>query len=356
MPLYDEFDDPQQEGTFSRMLNMFNRGPIAARKPFFALAVVGGLAVLFGVVLYVSYPRGGAQQADENVPIIRADATPVKAAPDSQGGMEIPNRESTVFNTMRGQGPDSKVESLLPQTEQPIDRSKVFAGVRTDTIDAKPVDLTESASQMASAAPASGQQAAETQDSGQDEKGAPAPAESVQVGGAAGFAPQPVPSGSAATPASVAEESTTVTPQGSVATRLPNTAMHTDTQPAAAASAPVPESAKAEAATGESGVTVSEPVKAAALAAPKGLTATAKGNSYVQLASITNRGAASASWQNLQKKYPQLAGEKYRVQAATVKGQTFYRVQAGPLSADKAKAVCKSVNAKKAGACLVVSG
>jgi hypothetical protein len=190
-----------------------------------------------------------------------------------------------------------------------------------ETTDKAPADLTETA-------PAAGQQAAETQTAEQDENGAPAATQSVQVGEAPGFAPQPAPSTqAAATPSAVAADSVAVTPHGSAVTTPPETAMHTDTQPHAKAP-------------------VKAPVK----------TAIAKGNAYVQLAAIRDKAAASASWKNLQKLYPQLAGEKYRVESANVKGTTYYRVQAGPFSAERAKAVCKSVNAKKAGACLVVSG
>jgi hypothetical protein len=255
------------------------------------------------------------------VPIIRADASPVKTAPDTQGGMVIPNRESTVFNPIRGQQPDTKVENLLAQTEQPVDRDKVFAGVKTDAIAAKTARISPTSSsapeaqtvaaaaaQMATESPAAGQQAMDTSETGTMDTTGIAATDAPAVTATEAVAPAPAP-------------------------------------------APAPVAATKQ--------TVQKPVKVASIPAKmtaKHVKPHAAGHSYAQLASLSDKGAASASWKRLQKKYPQLSGTHYRVEHALVKGKTYYRLQAGPLSAHDAKDLCHAVNAKKAGACLVVGG
>ncbi|HEY8191231.1 MAG TPA: SPOR domain-containing protein, partial [Alphaproteobacteria bacterium] len=105
-----------------------------------------------------------SKDAAENSPVlvIRADTAPYKAAPEDPGGMEIPYRDSTVFETLRSadadDGEKSKVESLLPPPEQPIERAQMFAGLKTEPIEedaeAEPDIGPTTPDKKASAAPA----------------------------------------------------------------------------------------------------------------------------------------------------------------------------------------------------------
>lgn len=133
---YDEFDDPSFSSgieKISRAMDM--RRPVKGRGRFIALAILIVLAAVFAGVVSYSYPREAAKQELKAVPVIRAAAGPVKVAPNDPGGMEIANRDSTVFDTLRaGAGADRRVESLLSGNgdEQPMDRGELFAGLKTE--------------------------------------------------------------------------------------------------------------------------------------------------------------------------------------------------------------------------------
>ncbi len=93
---------------------------------------------------------------------------------------------------------------------------------------------------------------------------------------------------------------------------------------------------------------------AAGVATPS--TGNAYGVYYVQLASITDASRAPAEWVKIQKQYGVLTNSSYRVENANVKGRTYYRIQAGPMSRIRANDVCDALKrAQKPGGCLVVS-
>jgi hypothetical protein len=330
MSKYDEFDEPNSS-VLARMASLFERRrPIEPRKPTFALSVVGALVVLLGTVLWMSYPRG-PHGLNGEVPIIRADATPVKVAPDSQGGMDIPFRESTVFDSMRGETPDGKVENLLPQMERPVDRNQVFAALKTAPAQGAaanaPMDLT---AKIANIEPA------------ENASTAPAPTKTIQVGGATGFAPAATPS----SPTNSGAPAKTDAP--AVATEPPVDETQGSTNGAVATATPTPKPAALTPAAKNAGAPV---------AVKKPVASNVKtGGDYIQLAAIKDRASAPAVWSGLQKRFPsQLGSQSYRIGQAVVKGNHFFRVQAGPMSGDAAHAACKSINSTKPGACLVVS-
>ncbi len=337
MPRYDEFDDTSEQGAFTRMMSAFDRrGDVRPRKPFLAAAIVGGLVLLLAGILWVSYPRGG-DDAVEEVPVIQADAGPVKAEPDQQGGMDIPYRESTVFDSMRGQDDgDRKVENLLPPAEQPVNRADVFAGLKNGVEDQQTeaaADITESTAEPAAPAPVAEAAPVET----------PAPVSEAPA------AEAPPPLAQADTSAEDATANTVSrSDEAAPEPATPNqTAEAMETSEKAAA--PVVAAAPPEP------VSV-EPASGGNAATEKAVKPSAGGSHYVQLASIKDRGAAAASWKGLQKQFPsQLSALEYRVQEASVKGATFYRVQAGPLAEGEARSVCKAIGAKKPGACIVVT-
>ncbi len=335
MPRYDEFDDTSEQGAFTRMMSAFDRrGDVRPRKPFLAFAIVGGLILLLAGILWVSYPRGG-DDAVEEVPVIQADAGPVKAEPDQQGGMDIPYRESTVFDSMRGQD-DRKVENLLPPEEQPVDRNQVFAGLKNGVEDQQTeaaADITESSAeppaQTAEAAPQPAAPA-ETPSSSHPQE------TQAQAEPPAPVTPETLAAAPAPEPAAAPEAPAAATPVVSAAPAAPVVAA----EPEAAPAATVEPASGGEAAKQDAQEAAS-------------VKSTSGGSHYVQLASIKDRGAAATSWKGLQKKFPsQLSGLEYRVQEANVKGSTYYRVQAGPLSQADARSVCRAIGA---GACIVVT-
>ncbi len=88
------------------------------------LFVLLGLLVailLFGGVLYLAYQQGMREGARNAPPLIEADGSPVKVAPDDPGGMEIPNTDKLIYDRMNGEDPaEPGVEQLLPRAEEPM--------------------------------------------------------------------------------------------------------------------------------------------------------------------------------------------------------------------------------------------
>ncbi len=88
------------------------------------LFVLFGLIVavlLFGGVLYLAYQQGMREGARNAPPVIEADQSPVKVAPDDPGGMEIPNTDKLIYDRMNGEDPaEPGVEQLLPRAEEPM--------------------------------------------------------------------------------------------------------------------------------------------------------------------------------------------------------------------------------------------
>lgn len=261
----DEFDDendPRFKAVAANLLAALDiRDRIGARSPLFAAAMLAvTLSVLVGVLWY-SYPKEAAEQELRAVAIVRADAGPIKMIPGDPGGMDIPHRDSTVFDTLRAADEKSggdRIENLLPEPEKPMPRTEMFAGLKTDLEISSPSVL-------------------------------PAPAAKSEK--------QEIKK----------EEST--------------------------------EASKIEPAAG----TPKKEIKK-------------EGGYYIQLGSLKSRAEAEKTWKASQSAFPdQLGGLDLRVQEASVGAKgTFYRVQGGPVDQASARSICKAVEAKKPGGCLVV--
>ncbi|WP_336080817.1 SPOR domain-containing protein [Thalassospira sp. CH_XMU1448-2] len=73
---------------------------------FFGLAVViGGL----GGAGYWFYNQGQPIQDDGKLPILLPDPAPIKLRPDDPGGMEVPHRNTTVYDQLNDVDPDANV-------------------------------------------------------------------------------------------------------------------------------------------------------------------------------------------------------------------------------------------------------
>ena len=114
------------------------RNEAAKRGPLYAGGAAFVLLVVLGAVIWASYPRHGTASDPNAVPLIRADATPYRTKPDDPGGMNIPYRDSTVFNALHGDdgAAADKVENLMPQPEQPLPREKMIPGFKADAASA----------------------------------------------------------------------------------------------------------------------------------------------------------------------------------------------------------------------------
>ncbi len=288
------------------------------------LVITAGLLLTggaFAALIVSAYPDAAGNNG--NAPIVQADGRPYKSEPMEVGGMDIPNRDSTIFDTMRtaenGEGA-GRVENLLdPSSDEEASSEEVAQAP------AEPEDITLSAQ-----APEQTTQSASAQ---------PAPAETAQAQPKAVEVKPPetvhVPGSSPETLAFVRsvlddEAAEPATPQA--------TPLQREQRPTASASTET-ELAKVAPASGAAKTTASAIV----------------GNYFVQLSSIREESIAPKEWAKLQNTYPSLQGMKYRVQEANLGERgIYYRIQAGPFSKEEASSICGKIEAQKSGGCLVV--
>jgi hypothetical protein len=289
----DEFDD---DDTFlDAILRQKGRTghPGSLRR---VLAVTAGLAVLgvLGAVLWSTVSDDPAV-SNQAVPIIRADANPYKVVPDEPGGMAVPNKDSTIFETLKGQQQKSdqaRLENLFEDAEKPVRKDEVFAASEAVTPAEPPPAAKEVVSKMPKM-PTVTYESAEASDA--------TPPVNLRP-------PQP-----------------------------------TDVAPVAAAPAPATKPKE-------------EPAEEIAAAAPKAaaIQPAAGGNFYVQMAAVKSESDARKQWPAYQAKYNQLSDLQLRVQQADLGAKgIYYRIQGGPLTEADARKVCSSINAQKSGSCVV---
>jgi len=298
----DEFDDPEGfQSAFGKIAEAMEQGHSGLRRRGPLLGILTASVALFILfaVFWSTYPRG-EDAANGPVPTIRADATPYKATPDNPGGMDIPYRDSTVFEALRTRSDKEggKIESLLPPAEQPIPKEQMFAGLKTEPIEDK-----------VAAQPT------------------PSTTEADDVVADKALNSGPVKS------SATSEQQGTILPVKDAPTVLGAAEVVTKTEPAAGTpKAPVTE-------------------KPAAVKAPKA------GTYYIQLGSVKDRAAATVEWKKLQKQFPdQLGSLTLRVQEASLGAKgTFYRIQGGSVAQAAGKEICSAIAAKRSGGCIVVA-
>ncbi len=309
----DEFGGPDAANALGSIMNALDlRAKFEARKPVYATGIVVALVAVLGSVIWYSYPKESAQREVMNTPIVRADAGDYRTAPAEPGGMPVPYRESTVFNTLRAEeGTQSaKVENLLPQAEQPVSRQELFAGLKID----EPAETAPGVTSEGEAGTAVTTTAPETV--------AQAEAPVATTTAAATTATAPAVTETAQAP---------VTPEKPEAVK----------EAVKTVDAKAAEAAKTEPAAGVQ--KIDDKPKASA------------GGFYVQMGSVKERSGADGEWKKLQKSFSALSPLGMRVQEADLgaKGK-FFRIQGGPVTEAQAKSICDSVKAQKPGGCLVV--
>jgi len=334
----DEFDDPKTKGAIAGIFKaMDKREKLEKRGPVFTILPLSLMVIVLGGVLWYSYPKEAAKQDDAATPVIRADGSEYKVEPTDPGGMDIPYRESTVFDTLRSKNEagDKQVENLLPESEAPMDRKELFAGLKTDVPSVTTPTGTETKPDLA------------VEDITTEPKAVVTPT------------PAPVVEDTTATPPAMPAQAVKV-PEPAVkkeeikAEETAAPAVDPALDPAAETAMtppPVPESVMPVAPVPPAPAPV-----ATAPVAPAPVVAPATGGSYVQLGSVKSRPDAEGLWKKLQAASPaQLGSLAVRIQEATIADKgTFYRIQGGPVDEAQAKSICQTLNAQKAGSCLVV--
>lgn len=328
------------------------------------LSTLGVLAAggVFAFALYSFYPSGDDQEA--NVPVIKADAEPIRIEPVDVGGMDIPFRDSTVYDSMRradaGQG--RNVENLLAPSsqdglEEPMSQEEVVAAVEKQVSELEQAEekVTEVQEDVNQSATETKQEIAEAKTEMEEvkEQVASADVTGVEKTQIKNILENDV------------EAETETKAEADVTTSTDTNAGEEEASPETLAfvrsvldkkdankllSAPSTSSATTQAAAKTESSTPDAIEPAAGV---EGDVVTS-GSSFVQLASITDRARADAEWSKLKEQFAAIPGaSKYRVQEANLEKGTFYRIQAGPYSEAQAKSICESIKAQKSGGCFV---
>ncbi|MFC3677467.1 SPOR domain-containing protein [Ferrovibrio xuzhouensis] len=274
-------------------------------KRMITAAIALGAVAAFGIGIWFAYDQGVKRGSSGAPPLIRADQGPTKVAPENPGGMQVPNQDKQIYDRIGGNvppaGDDGKTERLLPPPERPS------ASVAT--------------------APATGPAGS-------------APSVTVPMRPA----PSPVPNQA---PNQAQGQ------QGQAATGIPNQTNAPSAMPLSQAEKTQAErtpAAKPAESKPAAKPAAEAPAKTASLASPGG-------SAKVQLASLKDQADAQATWNRLQKKFPELLNgltPSYEKVEIPNKG-AFVRLQVGPLK-DRAAAqsLCQQLAAKNQG-CIVVS-
>lgn len=113
---------PQQYPRRSSVRDKASGGMLSSPIPF-ALALLGTGSVIF--CLWYFFYASGSKPTNEPIPIIKADANPIKVRPDSSEQPEVPHQDKLVYSRVNPAEKASGVEKLLPATEEPIEVAEV---------------------------------------------------------------------------------------------------------------------------------------------------------------------------------------------------------------------------------------
>ncbi len=377
------------------------------KSPAVATVALLSAGVLFAGVIFITYPSDEAAQ--QPIPIVKADLSPIKETPVERGGMDIPQRESTILAQV-GQPPvqveRSDVENLLAKSpEELMSKEKALEeAMRSNPM--MPEDgalssiTSEGAVEQGDEVIALSSQPSQDDDFGsvatevsdvpvlKEPKPLFDPAEvSSDKDDVVAEVVKPVVDpvstpalkepdagnilqkiGSAESDDKDVGEFAKMTSKAALARKplgnvsVASTVSSRPAQMHAAAQSPetiefvrsvlnskADELNKIEPASGAA--SVSSQVQKQASSAQ----AISAGDYFVQLASITDPARAGSEWGKMKAKYVSLSSSNFRVQEADLSSGKFYRIQAGPMSKESAERVCNALkNAGKPGGCLVV--
>ncbi|WP_193369194.1 SPOR domain-containing protein [Pelagibius marinus] len=271
--------------------------------------IVTALAAVFcfGAIVWYAYTWGTGKMASEELPVVRAEPMPEKVKPEQPGGMEVPYQDKLVLNEGAAGAEAPQVERLLPAPETPQPPEPMAEVPETAPSETAPSEMAQAGSE------------------------APLPAEAAEA---------PLMAEAPEAPAEIPAppEAPVETADAGIVKPIPK-----------------PETAPAEGGDQIAALLEQEPLETAngqtvngQTAAPAQTAALTEGDVVLQLSSVKSEAAASQEWARLQKAHPdQLGGRKLSLEAAEVKGTTYYRVQTGPFAnRDVAAKVCAQLKAR----------
>ncbi|NCO04326.1 MAG: hypothetical protein GW903_09065 [Alphaproteobacteria bacterium] len=342
---YDPFEEPRApvRGKRSPTTGRPLQRRFSAKTAF--LAVMIAVGILIGAI-WSLYPSGKDAQYAQNVPIVRAESKPLKYIPEDTGGMDIAHRDSTVFSGMGNEDDSPRIENLLADndTEEPLPRSQLFAGLNTDEDleSGDGVTQEQSDEEMGNDLIVQEQSQAVLTQIERPERVIPfeqeTPLNNVEE-----------------TIEDIAEDIDSAGDEPAPSeVIMPVEPMKKPVQEKVADVKPVLKERKlnevVDTVLDDENKIVAKP--APVEPAPEQVQAAPSGSHYVQLASVKTRMAAESEWTSLRAKYN--LSSSYRIQTKDLgdKG-VFHRIQAGPYSKTTADKICADIKAKTPGGCLV---
>ncbi len=321
----------------------YRQAPRRSRKALVAVAsVVGAAAIGVGAALTVG--NGGPTSGGEP-PLVRASNDPVKVAPQTPGGVEIPNQNKQIYE----RAAQEDKTRVVNREEQPVDlrqatrvvppspdttatvasNAPVQGGAlglgepkRVRTVTIRPDGTVVGAPPAAQAAPSAPATAMSMPP-------AAAPAAPARVAAATPSTPAPRPA--AATPAAPAASAGGASPQAAA--------------PATPAQAPAAQTAPQRVAS-------VGPASVPAAAAPSAVPDAPVGGYAVQIGVRPSESEAKSAFAQMQQKYAELSGQPALIRKAEVNGNTLYRVRVGPMSKEDASSLCAKLQGS-GGQCFV---
>ena len=109
-------------GSRDNRSSLITRIGLRSRSVLFACFAVILVSVYVGSVLY-AYDLGIRRGAGQLVPLIKADASPTKVAPEDPGGLQVPHQDKLVYGVLDRSAEEDGVESLMPLPEEPMSLS-----------------------------------------------------------------------------------------------------------------------------------------------------------------------------------------------------------------------------------------
>ncbi|WP_029007287.1 SPOR domain-containing protein [Azospirillum halopraeferens] len=308
----------------------FQPGRRRGRRGLLTFAAAAVAVVLFTGIIVIGFGGGDDRVVQSGgVPLIQADATPTKMRPQEPGGMDVPHQDKMVYDRLNPGPRGPSVERLLPPPEQPLPRPVVTPAVPPPP----PVPVAPSVAQIV---PPPGATATVPREV--PEEPIP-PAANVRVTAI----PMPVEDDyPEEEPAFTLPPAVREAPAAPPPARVSPAPKPPAPPPAAApAAAPAPSAAPA-------------PAPAVAAARPPAPVAPA-GGWRVQLASVRSEAEAEAEWKRLASRYSgALSGLTPQFTRADLGERgVYYRVRAGSVDEDRARAICTELKSQNVG-CVVV--
>jgi len=100
---------------------------VRVQRAGFSMFVFLGIIIVAATAggIWYAYELGLRRGIMMSPPLIKADPSPTKVAPDDPGGLEVPHQETLVYETLDPSAEEPEVKSLLPPPEEPLPRPEL---------------------------------------------------------------------------------------------------------------------------------------------------------------------------------------------------------------------------------------